>query len=1384
MSSDQIRLQSLNFEQEIGRLTGAYYQRHWLDHAINQWLHTEGTGFLLLVGEPGTGKSAMAAHTAVTRADVVARHFCIDGQRSTIVPGTALRSIASQLMVSVPGYSEALANTARPVHLSVTAEVHVGRHYGGMVAGVFIGALGSADPVEEFELLLRAPLSALPAPESARLIVIDGLDEAVTFSGDQNLATLFAHGGSLPAWIRILCTTRPERRVLRHFDRALIVELNGSSSAAEVDVAGYIGRRLKLYSSQDVEVQKGCHELGVRLPRVAGGNFLYAKLVLDEWEADPTAAPSLLSLPSGLNSIYARHLRRFSHADWEQRFSLVLGTLAVAQEPIDEVRLAQLSELTRGQIRDALSIMVQFTRIDSSAGEHERYTLFHRSLRDFLLDGECNRDYWCDPYEHHSRVVRALRRCSEPWLSDSYALRQLIFHLVASGGVDEAFEILRGFDYLEEKLVQRGTWALIDDVDLVMAHMPSKDVRSTDLGQLRSFLLAQSSFLQSHPRSLMQQALNQPATSCVLQWTSAGVNAERKYLKWLNRPAADPAISVLTGHEERLVSCSWSAKDGGVVSADSRGSIKWWDTRRGECVATEIRKGTDVLAWSADGQRYIADIGSDLVVVEARSAVVQHRLDLLARGESSDRRRWAGGSVEHCVWSADERYFVWGRSDRDLELWNICTGETRMLRRSGTYSVSACALSPDGTRLAIAGGKASATIIDTSNGQEVVRLGSADTVVKGNRHTWTVFSGHRHGVACCAWSPDGKRLATAGGHGFGLEEDDFSVRIWDAVTGQELACMLGHADRVVSCCWSHDGKRLATASGSVMTPGPDNSLRVWDAIQYRQIAIFNGHTNEVVGCTFSSDGKRLLSASKDRSLRIWDATLEIAHDLHANRMAVSPNGALVALALDDHTVELVDIRSMARVTLLKGHEDTVRCMRWSPSSKRIATGASDRTLRVWDPVTGQPLTCCEGHEGETSYTAGGHRIEWGSVDDCAWAPDESRVASASNDGLVIIWNALSGAALLRLQGHEAPVASCEWTMDGRYVVSTGGSFEHLFDPTIRLWDAVLGTELGVIDEGLALALCRGGAADQLRVLEEAMSLHAGPNQENGQSASPRAFARSSDCRAVAVWTSDRFAMEGPAPIYIVEEQARRVRCELQGHNSTVTTCAWSLDSMRLASASEDGTVRLWDAIGGEELAVFPTLSTVVEIAFCLNDTAILALDEGGQIYALELMGVQEGIPFVTALPRFRFAQGEFDATATGHCRSCGNEIALELQRSEPGRQPEIESTSVFCSAGGRCPSCGRECELVLPEHSPQKFAEAEPLNAGSGQAWIQFATGLILNKTGSSLAAKAIANALLLDSQEKLIWHWRDDSTWRWVANLLREHGEAGAAIEAERRAT
>lgn len=206
----------LHIDDYVTEKTRDFTGREWVFQEMDMWLAKEdGERFFLLTGEPGIGKSAIAARLTQIR-PVAAHHFCIAGRNSTVIPGTMLRSLAAQLGDTLPGFAEALAQT---IQSTVQVTIKVGTMTGGQLTGAVIENLTVGSPERDLDLLLRAPLSVVSAPKEPVLVMIDSLDEAVTVKDEVNIITLLTGLGDLPAWVRFFCTTRPDRsRVLRYFD--------------------------------------------------------------------------------------------------------------------------------------------------------------------------------------------------------------------------------------------------------------------------------------------------------------------------------------------------------------------------------------------------------------------------------------------------------------------------------------------------------------------------------------------------------------------------------------------------------------------------------------------------------------------------------------------------------------------------------------------------------------------------------------------------------------------------------------------------------------------------------------------------------------------------------------------------------------------------------------------------------------------------------------------------------------------------------------------------------------------------------------------------------------------------------------------------------------
>ncbi len=146
-----------------------------------------------------------------------------------------------------------------------------------------------------------------------------------------------------------------------------------------------------------------------------------------------------------------------------------------------------------------------------------------------------------------------------------------------------------------------------------------------------------------------------------------------------------------------------------------------------------------------------------------------------------------------------------------------------------------------------------------------------------------------------------------------------------------------------------------------------------------------------LGLDFTPDGRRLLVGTATGA-RLWDPdrgqVIPLARSQHAHlAAAVSPDGALMAMAVEERAVRLWDTATGAERATLRGHRDLVNALAFSPDGRRVVTASYDRTLRVWDVATGESRVL-SGHVGPV-WTA-------------AWL-DPEQVVSGGSDGTVRLW---------------------------------------------------------------------------------------------------------------------------------------------------------------------------------------------------------------------------------------------------------------------------------------------------------------------------------------------------------------------------------------------
>jgi WD40 repeat protein/serine/threonine protein kinase len=245
-----------------------------------------------------------------------------------------------------------------------------------------------------------------------------------------------------------------------------------------------------------------------------------------------------------------------------------------------------------------------------------------------------------------------------------------------------------------------------------------------------------------------------------------------------------------------------------------------------------------------------------------------------------------------------------------------------------------------------------------------------------------------------------------------------------------------------------------------------------------------------------------------------------------------------------------------------GHSGWALGVAFSPDGTRLASASHDRTVRLWDVAGGRALLVLRGHADEISSVA--------------FSPDGTRLASASTDKTIRVWDVANGRALHAINGHTDKVEAVAFSPDGRWLVSTS------WDRTVRLWDAATGRERHRLDghaaevRGVAFSpdgrwVASGGSDHTVRLWDVARGTEARCLRGHAEDVEGVAF--SPDGRWLASTSWDR-------TVRLWDAATGRERHVLRGHANWVYSAAFSPDGRLLASAGWDGTVQVWDVAGG------------------------------------------------------------------------------------------------------------------------------------------------------------------------------------------------------------
>ena len=295
-------------------------------------------------------------------------------------------------------------------------------------------------------------------------------------------------------------------------------------------------------------------------------------------------------------------------------------------------------------------------------------------------------------------------------------------------------------------------------------------------------------------------------------------------------------------------------------------------------------------------------------------------------------------------------------------------------------------------------------------------------------------------VTALAYSPDGKVLAISGYH---------EVLLHSADGSKLMARLVGESPRIESLAYSADGRMLAVAGGA---PARFGEVQIWDTSTNGLAKTYKVSTDSIYGISFSPEADRIAFGCADKSVRIIavkDGKELLKFDNHSDWVfgtTFTLNGKRLLTGSRDRAMKLIDASNSQFIDDINKLLEPILCIARHPKEDIIAYGGEMGTARTYRIAENQGRTAAN---NDVNILKEFERLP-GPVHAIAYSPDGSLIAVGGHNGELRLYNAQDGTRRATLKGHHGAVFAVAFHPSTNQIATAG------FDGNVRIYETAKG----------------------------------------------------------------------------------------------------------------------------------------------------------------------------------------------------------------------------------------------------------------------------------------------------------------------------------------